>query len=79
MDRTWTLGRRALVLLPAVAVVAALVMFAGGASASCNCVIANGKIAFNSPSLGVDFQNDVFVMNPDGSGQTQLTDEPTPD
>jgi Tol biopolymer transport system component len=79
MDRTWTLGGRALVLLAAVAVAASLVMFAGGASASCNCVIANGKIAFDSSSSGVDFQNDVFVMNPDGSGRTQLTDDPTPD
>lgn len=79
MGRTWTLGRRALMLLPAVGVAASLVMFAGGASASCNCVIANGKIAFHSSSLGVGFQNDVFVMNPDGSGRIQLTADPTPD
>jgi TolB protein len=76
MGATRTLDGRALLLLPAVAV-AALVMFAGGASASCNCVIANGKIAFDSTRPG--FQNDVFVMNPDGSGRTQLTFDPAPD
>jgi Tol biopolymer transport system component len=53
-------------------------MFAGGASASCNCVIANGKIAFVSSrdSKGPVAQTEIFqiyVMNPDGSGQTRLT------
>jgi Tol biopolymer transport system component len=42
-------------------------------------VIANGKIAFDSSSLAVGSLNDVFVMNPDGSGRTQLTFDPTPD
>jgi Tol biopolymer transport system component len=79
MERTWTLGGRALVSVSAVAVAASLVLFAGGASASCNCVIANGKIAFDSSSLGVGFQNDVFVMNPDGSGRIRLTDDPAAD
>jgi Tol biopolymer transport system component len=71
MDRSWTLGGRALVLFAAFAVAAALVTLARGASASCNCVIANGKIAFASWRDGT--YPEIYVMNPDGSGQTRLT------
>jgi Tol biopolymer transport system component len=76
MDRTWTLGGRVLVLLSVVVVAAALVMFAGGASASCNCVIANGKIAFTSTRDG---NNEIYVMHADGSGPTRLTNNPAND
>jgi Tol biopolymer transport system component len=76
MDLTWALGGRALVVLSAVAVAASLVMFAGGASANCNCVIANGKIAFTATRDG---NEEIYAMHADGSGQTRLTNNPAGD
>src|SRR5918998_1115606 len=46
----------------------------GGRGASPSALQANGKIAFTSERDGG--QRDIFVMNPDGSGQTNVSNNP---
>jgi Tol biopolymer transport system component len=69
--------RRAIVLLAAAVAAAALITFPGDASAACySACKANGKIAFTSDRDG---NQEIYVMNPDGSGQTRLTNNPAGD
>lgn len=65
---------RVLVLL--VAAVLATLLVAGIEPARATFSGANGKIAFQSDRDGDD---EIFVMNPDSSGQTSLTDNPAED
>src|SRR5262249_32235484 len=66
-----------MVLVAAAVAAGALVTFPGGARAACNSACkANGKIAFTSDRDG---NQEIYVMNPDGSGQTRLTNYPASD
>src|SRR5687767_4151276 len=53
-----------------------LVLIAGAVTVNAAFPGANGKIAFSSFRDG---NQEIYVMNPDGSGQTRLTDNPADD
>jgi Tol biopolymer transport system component len=64
-------------LLAAAVAAGVLVTSPGDARAACSSACtANGKIAFTSNRDG---NQEIYVMNPDGSGQTRLTNNPASD
>ena len=62
--------------LVVIAVSALMALLAGQQSSYAAFPGANGKIAFNSNRDG---NHEIYVMSPDGSGQTRLTNNPTSD